>query len=425
MLKSKLTTIELIIKKELSNLKKSINKNRSHQNIIEKQQKLHQLVKEYKIIFEEISPTLSPSAWNEENLIYDSVQSAYETCIEILETSLAKMPKVDIKLGTSLVQTYDGSPDNMLAFLDAVELFSNTVEDEFTGSTAELKAAARETVYKFVKTRLTGKARQVIVGVENITQLIAKIKEQCSSKVNSDQIRAKLKALKQKGSINDLCDEVEKLTLQLATKYAEEKIPIDKANQMATKCGIETLINGTTSSDCKLVLKAGSFGAINDAIQKVQEIHSDNNAVIQKANVFYAKNNNNNNTRGNYQQNRGNFRGNRGRNNSQRYSQSNQQNGNYPQYRGNFNRGRGYQRYHQQRGNWSQQGQQTPNYGMFWTNSVPNQQQIPNNPNIMQQLPNTQIPNQQQAQSLYMQQTVPTVQQTANFLGSRYGPRTQ
>ena len=48
------------------------------------------------------------------------------------------MPTTDIKLGTTLVQNYDGSPDNVRSFLDTVALFLDTVNAEFAEATAEL-----------------------------------------------------------------------------------------------------------------------------------------------------------------------------------------------------------------------------------------------------------------------------------------------
>lgn len=145
------------------------------------------------------------------------------------------MPKVDVKLGTSLVPVYDGTPENLNAFFDAVALFSDTVNDDFQDTTAAQKTAATEMIMKFVKTRLTGSARQAITRAETLTQILEKLKTQCAPKINSEHIKTKLEALKQKGFLEDFCDNVEKLTLRLASAYVEETIPINKAKQMATK----------------------------------------------------------------------------------------------------------------------------------------------------------------------------------------------
>ncbi|XP_055527412.1 uncharacterized protein LOC129720025 [Wyeomyia smithii] len=78
------------------------------------------------------------------------------------------MAKVDIRLGTTLVQTYDGAPENLEAFIDAVNLFNDTVTNDFANATAPQKEAAQLTVLRFVKTRLAGVARQVITDAINL-----------------------------------------------------------------------------------------------------------------------------------------------------------------------------------------------------------------------------------------------------------------
>ena len=45
---------------------------------------------------------------------------------------------------------------------------------------------------------------------------------------------------------------------------------------MATKAGIKTLINGIANSEARLILKAGNFSKISDAIQNMQEGDFDN-----------------------------------------------------------------------------------------------------------------------------------------------------
>lgn len=101
------------------------------------------------------------------------------------------MPKVFSKLGTSLVQVYDGTPENLNWFLDAVLLFTENVNADF----------AEAILFKFVKARLTSNARQAINGARTIHDLITTLRAQYAPKVNSDNLLAKLKSLKQKDSL--------------------------------------------------------------------------------------------------------------------------------------------------------------------------------------------------------------------------------
>lgn len=181
------------------------------------------------------------------------------------------MPTVDMKLGTSLVNTYDGSPGQLSAFVDAVELFSDTVDTTFNAASAAEKATAQATVVRFVKTRLTGKARQAIGELNDLQQIIDAIKLRCGAKISADGVLAKLKAARQTSSTEIFCETVEKLTNDLRSAYINENIPADTAEKMATKRGVEALANGIKNPDTKLILKAGTFEKISDAVQKLQE----------------------------------------------------------------------------------------------------------------------------------------------------------
>lgn len=107
------------------------------------------------------------------------------------------------------------APENLDAFIDAVNLFRDTVENDFAASTSVQQAAARVTVVRFVKSRLTGVARQVIAEANDLQEILDAVKQHCESKITSDNIIAKLKTLRQKESAESFCSDIEKLTTQL------------------------------------------------------------------------------------------------------------------------------------------------------------------------------------------------------------------
>lgn len=293
----------------------------------------------------------------------------------------SKMAKVDIKLGTTLVQMYNGAPENLDAFIDAVNLFHDTVENEFAASTDVQQAAARVTVVRFVKSRLTGVARQVIAEANDLQEILDAVKQHCESKITSDNIIAKLKTLRQKESAESFCSDIEKLTAQLRTVYVREQIPLNRANTMATKKGVEALIDGVRNNDTKIILKAGTFTKISDATQKLLEndkpVSNTNNAQMFTVRSAYSQNRGRNFNHGR-ENGRGNFQNHRG---SHNFSQRNR--GSHSHFRGNFhNRGnRSYQQtrgsyFH--RGSFPQRGNFNPHHGMFLAQNIPqplNQQQ--------------------------------------------------
>ena len=362
------------------------------------------------------------------NKLYKSVHTKH-TLHTIIQN--AKMPKVDFKLGTSLVQTYDGSPENLNTFVDAVILFRDNTLEEFQEATVAQIATANETLLKFIKTRLTGTARQAISSAQNLDEILNTLKEQCGSKINSDNIKSKLGTLKQKGSIDDFCEQVEKLTLTLATTYINESIPANKANQMATKQGVDTLINGISNNDTKIILRAGKFDKINEATQKVQECEQSKPAQAQ---VFMARGNQPQRGRGNP---RGNFnyQARRYNNPYRQYSNwSNEnrfnQNQNYRFQRGQGNyRGRyGVPRYpnqfpqQQQQQQYQQRQQQYPQRQQY---QQPQQQRQLYYTNTNQSISQQQQENLQPTYQLPVQQNTTQQQTNSNFLGGPFGQHTQ
>lgn len=177
----------------------------------------------------------------------------------------------DFKTATSLVQPYDGSPGGLDSFLDA----SILLQEITVPAHAEVAA-------KFLKTRLTGKARIGLSEQANtIAQIIEDVKTRCQDKTTAESIIAKLKTVKFKNSSQSYCTEIEDLSIQLKNVYIANKIPVDVATKMSTKSGVDALINGISNQEVKLILKAGTFTDLKDAIQKVNENVSDSSNGVQ------------------------------------------------------------------------------------------------------------------------------------------------
>lgn len=130
-----------------------------------------------------------------------------------------------------------------------------------------------ETAIKFLRTRLTGKAR---IGLQansaTIDGLVNDVKLRCKDKQTPENIIAKIKNIKQRADINSLCDEIDSLTIKLKSIYVQQGIPENLAQSMSTKTGVDALINNV-NSETRLILKAGTFSNIKDAVQKVYFLH--------------------------------------------------------------------------------------------------------------------------------------------------------
>lgn len=260
----------------------------------------------------------------------------------LIKNTIMAAPKFDIKLGTNLVQVFDGNPETLETFIASADLFEDFINAEFQTATDPQKAAAQVTLVKIFKTRLSGDARDAASSKATKDEIVAVLREQCSSTTTSDNIIAKLKTLKQKDSAETFCKGVEKMANQLKILYIKEQIPAEKASEMATKRGVEALIEGIKNAETKTILKAGTFVKLNDACQKVIENSNTTNSSVN-AQVFAARNqqqgrgSRGTNTRGNLPRN--NYYG---RKNKYKFNQHHQegQRGNWRQpsrfHRGNY-----------------------------------------------------------------------------------------
>lgn len=413
------------LSKILNNLKKSPGRKYRKITLIDKLNASRDIYNEILTISEYLNDDIQKFQVKAARLIYGEIRTLIDAKLErnqlisfkilarvilvLLKCYKGTMAKVDIKTGTALVETYDGKPDKLESFIDSVTLFSELVDT--ANETPAAKAAAKIVVTRFIKTRLSGAARQAVPENSTLEELIAALREHCSPKITPDNILAKLKNIKQTTSTDAFCEEVEKLTMKLKSVYISKHIPTDVATQMATKSGIDALIRGAKNNESRIILKAGSFVNFNDAVQKFLENSDRSNADEKNVQIFYSARGNNrvrgrfshsrgnsnqrfqSNNRGSFHNNRGNFYGNRG---------------NY-QNRGNFHNNRG--NFSNRRGNWNQQSHHNNHHGMY----------------MAQQ---SQYQPQQQLQQQMLPQSIPQVQQQINPVGNHplgvpFGQHTQ
>lgn len=210
-------------------------------------------------------------------------------------------PKVDLKLGTAVVQVYDGSQEGLSPFIDSVGLFVDTVKAEFVTATAAQKTAADVTVKKFVMTRLIGKARSAVgENPADLDEILNHLKNRCGLATSSDVYVSKLGALKQSGDVNKFTTEVENLTFLLEKAYITEQIPVDVANKMAIKQGVKALSTGVRNPDTRLILKAGQFATLSAAIEKTLSNEATTATPNTNAIMFASRRGHNNRGRNNF-----------------------------------------------------------------------------------------------------------------------------
>lgn len=375
----------LELRKIRDNLKKSIYRQIPRENLETKLAIAEQLKD---CIEESLQENYLEIPTQEFNEICKKTRDIYREICEIINRKLAnqKIPIMtesafDLKMATALVQPYDGSPASLDAFVDSVNLLA-----ELTTTPAHINVAV-----KFVKTRLSGRARSALpADVATLNAIVQAVKQHCESTETPDSVAAKLKALKPNGDTDKYLQSVEQLTAKLTSLYIKDNIPLNVATKMATKMGVESLVNKATDSDTRIIMKAAEFSSIQAAIQKFNESTSAPSAQILSTQSRKIHSNRGYPTRGNYNyNNRSGYRNTNHRQNQngnqyqqRQYNQRQNSRGNYHQGRGNYqNQNRG--QFHNQ--NQSYQGYNQGNARIYYTPA----QMLPQN--MHQQQSNTPI----------------------------------
>lgn len=287
-----------------------------------------------------------------------------------------------IKTITALVPSYDGSNEKYESIVDALNVVETLITD-----------ANRATVINVILTKFTGKARHAFaLKPENIETIKNKLKE-IISPTPPETIIAKLASCKQKADVISFTTEIETLASQLETAYISRKIPNDVAIELATKEAIKHMASGLKNSQTALILRAGTFKQLTDAVNKVLEVNSvcessvllmrtqQQNQTKPHSNEQWKNRNGNNrfenrNPQNRYNNNMGNnrpfptYQPNYGYRNSNQYNQnnSNYNRNDYNRYRFNNDNFNQRSRNHNQQNDFH--GQQHGNYPSFRNNNA-------------------------------------------------------
>ena len=175
------------------------------------------------------------------NIIYLKLEDKNKSKMAL---SAAAAPIFDYKQASSLIQPYDGNASNLDTFLDSIRLLKELTPD-----------ALIPTAISFIKIKLSGKARLCLPeNIATIEQLEDIVRARCEDKTTPENIIAKLNAYKQRGTINGFCEEIENLCAKLENTYLKQQVPVEVAKNMATKAGLNALINGINAPETKLIL---------------------------------------------------------------------------------------------------------------------------------------------------------------------------
>lgn len=213
---------------------------------------------------------------------------------------------------------FDGNVDNFRSFLDSLELLQENSADH------------QDRAVSFVKTRLAGKARNLISDGDGLNDIARKLKNALKGE-SSNLLTSKLLNLRQNHKdTSTYAAEVEQLAQKLQNAFISEGVPNEVAEKYAVQTTSRALSQNSNTERARIVIEAGNFSTVQEIMTKFLNV---NTQPSPANNVFYMNNNNNSRNRHPF-------------NNNRRGSGRNFQNS-YNGFRNshNFNAGRGQYRF--------------------------------------------------------------------------------
>jgi hypothetical protein len=205
------------------------------------------------------------------------------TCIETIDINIKddelSENEVDMALSTvdffnlasKLIPTeFDGNTDKLQSFLDALTLLLLNVGEHETTAVA------------FIKTRLTGKARDLITTETSIAQIIELLKKGIKGE-SSRNITQKILNLKQLNKENTaFAADLELLANKLKKAYISEGVTHEVAETYATDTSVRALSQNATAEKSRLIMEAGSFRTIQEVVTKFASLPYQTNSANNK-----------------------------------------------------------------------------------------------------------------------------------------------
>lgn len=192
---------------------------------------------------------------------------------------LVEMPLTAVEffnLASKIVPNeFDGAPDKLLSFIDALSLLSLNSEGHVNNAIA------------YVKTRLIGKARDLITNEVTLEAIINTLKKGIKGD-SSRLLTAKILNLKQnnKNAVG-YATEIESLASSLKRAFINEGVPCEVAENYATETTVKAFSQNASTEKARIIMEAGTFNTIQDAVTKFVNTSPQSNDVS----IFHIKKN--------------------------------------------------------------------------------------------------------------------------------------
>lgn len=183
---------------------------------------------------------------------------------------LSNMTPIEfINTATKLLPEFDGKIENLSKFINAIDLLET------------IKETHENIAISLIKTKLTHSASTLITNESTIQAIKSKLL--ANVKYESPQsISARLNTVKQHNkSDSDFAKEIETLSLQLEQAFIADGLTPALAKSYSTQHAVKTMKTNAKSEEVKLLMRAGQFPTVGDAITKFLELSSESSGTLQ------------------------------------------------------------------------------------------------------------------------------------------------
>lgn len=265
----------------------------------------------------------------------DTNTEADQSIDENSEDMATTFPEFLKQADTVLPRTFDGSPEGLTAFLDALTLLEALQEGN------EARAAT------VVKTRLRGEARDLITNEATVAEIRAKLTAGIKAPTSKD-IKAKMRGLRASNNPSEIAKQLEDLSAKLKRSYLSEGVPLETAEGYCVEQATLTLSRLAATEHVQTVIESGYFKTVQAVTAKfVSSSQGSNSAQVsyfrrgdrrgqQRSGNGNWNNNRNNNRNGNRNGNSNNYNNNYNNNNRRNSGQNRNNNGNNQRQRNAF-----------------------------------------------------------------------------------------
>lgn len=235
---------------------------------INKLKEANDLFSEAKLLYSKLSHDLKPELVTQSTTTFDNIKSVFLKISQLCtfshsEIKIVKM-EFDIRTACNLIPLMDGREDTTKRLIDAVEMYSEMLED-----------SGKQLLIKFViKGRLSENAKlRISNDYDTVPKLIQDLRKHLVTKKSFTAIQARLQNMNQGfRSIDEYGSEIEQLFTDLTISQADgDSSKFGILKPLNEKMAIKKFSDGLRNSKLSTIVAARDYNNLKDAIQGAKD----------------------------------------------------------------------------------------------------------------------------------------------------------